>query len=410
MEKVLRGGFVMRSGEIGYPMILRQQILMPGETMRTYVEGSVRLEALRERDTSRIHARLDSFLQPIRWHYSDISDMIKEGPTSTKRPDRAAIGHQCGVGQVATAHEFLRDTCISIYNNHFKWPEANDVTTWPANGHPAVPLSMPWNRLRDSDVDDDDFTKVSVDTTDDDFDIRDIAAMQAQFRNAISNDFLNFDRFLEICNARFGARGSREVDQVPMHVDQVELGVRPYDYPATDGASLGQFASLYDFNVDHDCGMVTAHEPMVLTQVLTLRFASITESDCNYQAIARDWFGIVGDPHVLSEQPLQAVQSRDLFGVSTQTVQGYLPAGWQWRTEWNHIGPAIDARNSFPFYRDLATKNRDASTVTNSFRSTSLGDYVVRLYFHQQSLLPLDGGEALGTGFRVGSLEPDRLV
>ena len=409
MERVSRGGFVMRTGEIGYPMVIRQQLLMPGETMRTYIEGVVRMEALRERDTSRINARIDCFAQPLRWLYSDISDLVREGPNSTKRPPKAAIGHQCGVGQVSMAYRFFRDAIIKIYNEHYKWPEANDVTTWPVNGHPLVPLPMPWNRLRDSDVDDDDDTV--IDASSSEVDVREIAEMTATFQNAITNDFLSFDRFLEIMRSRYGAKGSIEVDQVPMHINHIELGVRPHDYPATDGASLGQFASLYDFYVDYDAGVFTAPEHFVLTWILSLRFASISESDSNYQAIGRDWHSIAMDPKVLAAQRLQPVQRRDLFGNSAaQTVDGYLPAGWQAKTEWNHVGDRIDARNSFPFYRDLSQKTRDASQITNSFRSTSLRDYVAQLYCHQMSMLPLMGGQQLGTGFRVGDIEPDRLV
>ena len=158
-------------------------------------------------------------------------------------------------------------------------------------------------------------------------------------------------------------------------------------------------------------GAFTAVEHTLLCCILTVRYASVTARDFNYQAKARSWDALAGDPHILSEARLENVAARELLADSTGTTgQGYLPKGWQWRTRWNDVDKNIANLASFPMYRAPTGKNRSSATVFDAFRSTTLGDMVIDLDISQISRLPFDGGEQLGTGFRVGNLEPDRMV
>ena len=76
-----RGGTVIKTGKIGRVNILRQQILLPGETVKPALNGPVRLTALRERESLKIHARLEAFVQPIRWLWDDLPAYLQEGPS-----------------------------------------------------------------------------------------------------------------------------------------------------------------------------------------------------------------------------------------------------------------------------------------------------------------------------------------
>ena len=65
--KASKGGHTLKTRKIGRANCLRQQMLMPGERMNINLDGTVRLEALRERDVVRINAHLATFMTPLRW-------------------------------------------------------------------------------------------------------------------------------------------------------------------------------------------------------------------------------------------------------------------------------------------------------------------------------------------------------
>lgn len=414
METVDRGGYFLGTGKVGYPRVLRQQLLLPGETQKTTIQGEVQLEATRQAHAPHIHCRIDSFATPWRWLWSDSVEMIREGPTSTKRPPYAsdgakyegnALNPNLGIGRFLNVREFWVDHIIKIYNEHYKWPEDDDITVWGPERNPAIPLSMPWNRLREDNIDD-----VELDVSSD-IDIQDIAELTAQFRSSMSREFLNFDRFLEITKARYGKEGSREVDQVPMHVDSTEGHVNPQTIRAMDSPGLGEAYQTYRFNIDHHAPAFTAHEHMVLATIMTVRFASITENDCNYQNAARSWIAWAGDPDIMAAAPLENVRAGELAPIAAGAQLGWLPAGWQLRTRWNVVEWRISRLRSFPLYRALGnTIQRSAAYIRDAFRSTTLGDMTITLQFHTKSHMPFKGGVQLGTGQRVDGLEPDRLV
>jgi len=387
-----RGGQTLKTGKIGRVNCVRQQLMMPGENIRSRIKGKVKLEALRERDTLRINAHLGVFLTPLRWLQSNWTDIVREGPDTAEAistvniSDFAAYGVGSYIPTPALAFpEFWKNSVLRCYNEWYKWPEDADATAWASDGNVAVPLSHTWSRLRD---------QVTPDDTDDyelasatEFDVRDLAETQGRFRSAMKRDVLSYNRYMELVKELWGADASREVDQVPMLIDSVEVGVNPKEIPATDGASLGQWQSYFDFEVDHMIDGITAPEHCVLTYMLLVRFPSIIEGVHPMTVTDNEWATLVGDPEILSQTAPVSVRRKDLTMTSSTTALGNLPAGWQWRAGHDVIGNRVDTRDSFPYMIEPTTtaQCRDATRIQDAFRSQSLGDYVVDLYFTETS-------------------------
>jgi len=196
---------------------------------------------------------------------------------------------------------------------------------------------------------------------------------------------------MEIVKETWKGDGSREVDQVPIMLDQVEVGVNPREIPATDGASLGQWQSLFDFDIDHSIRGVVAPEHCIITHILTVRFASTIESCMPLAANNLDWFELTADPEYLASAQPVLVQQKDFLQTDLTTSYGYLPAGWQWRCDHDVVGKAINIRDSFPYMEQPATltEAKDATRVKNAFRSQSLDDYVVDCFFQEDSYQPI---------------------
>ena len=392
-----RGGTTVKTGKIGHVNCIRQQLLMPGERMNISINGSVRLETLRERDVMRINAHLGVFMQPLRWLVPELPDYIKEGPDTAitipvlaNEPDWAKLG----VGSylptnMPNLYKFWQDAPVNVFNNWYKWPEEVDNTAWSIDGPAAVPLSHNWSRCRYSATPDDanDYTQDSATN----FDVRDLAEKQAAFRSAMKRDVISFGRWMELSREMYkGSDPSREVEKIPIMLDQVDVGVNPREMPATDGASLGQWQSMYDFQVNHQIRGVTAPEHMVLSYFLTVRFAPIIEGCSPLASDRHDWAEFVADPEYINAgQPVQ-VQVRDLIQSTSSTELGYLAAGWQWRSGHDVIGQRIDARDSFPYSLYPTTKEqaKDATRVVDAFRSQALGDMLIDLRFVEDSRLP----------------------
>jgi len=395
-----RGGQTLKTGKIGRVNCVRQQILLPGETVNINMKGSVNLESLRERDSLRINANLAIFMTPLRWLWAGWPQYLKEGPSGATSPptitptdlSRYGIGasHYPDMASL-TMPEFWRDSCLRVYNEWYKWPEAADVTTWDVDGEKAVPLSAAWSRCRfdASPGDPDDYTLASAT----DFDVRDLAALQARFVSSMERDVLSYNRYMELVSEMYGAKGSNEVDQVPMKIDEVDVGVNPRDLPATDGASLGQWQSLFDFSIDHQVKGVVCPEHCVLTYMLVIRFAPIIEGRAPLSLDQNTWQEYVGDPEMLSAMPPQEVLVNQIAADNDTTSLGFLPAGWQWRTGHDVIGRRVDVRDSFPYMLVPGSQNaaKNATRIKDAFRSQSLGDYMVDLYISEKSRSPIDG-------------------
>ena len=399
MSKVQRGGLTLKTGKIGRVNCIRQQLLMPGERMNIGLSGTVRLEALRERDVMRINAHLGIFMTPLRWLVSNYPDYVKDGPDTVETiPTVSSEDNwaKYGIGSYQAAapgqfHQFWQDAYNKVYNEWYKWPEDADGTgSINQDGRKAVPLSKAWSRCRYSTTPDDsgDYTVSSTSN----FDVRDLAEIQARFRDAMKRDVLSYKRWLELIDQVYKGDGSREVDQVPLMIDQVDVGVNPREMPATDGASLGTWQSLYDFGVNHGVSGVVAPEHCVLTYMLTVRFASVTEA-CHPLAVGNrlDWHEFTADPEFLSAAQPVEVQKRDLFQSNSSTVLGFLPAGWQWRCDHDVIGKRIDDRDSFPYMLvpDTQAECKDATRIKNAFRSAALGDYLADIFISEDSYQPI---------------------
>ena len=395
MTQVSRGGLSLKPGKIGRCNVLRQQLLMPGERMTINMQGKVRLETLRERDVFRINAHIATFMTPLRWLVPTWPDYVKN-PGSTSIPgiltpnlEKYGIGAYNSGAISSGCYEFWKDAPLKIYNEWFKWPESPDATEWDDDGNIAVPLSSTWSRMR-FDATPQDTTDYIQQTLTDQFDVRDLAETQSRFRSAMKRDVLSFNRWMELIKLQWKGDGSREVDQVPIMLSQAEIGVNPRDMPATDGSGLGQWQSLYDFGVNHQVRGVVAPEHCVVTTMLTVRFGAITE---NRHPLAQvtDEGTLIADPEIMSVEKPQSVTAREVFMTDSSTVLGYLPAGWQWRSDHDVIGARIDALDSFPYMRIPTTQNecKDATRIKNAFRSQRLGDYVADIYFKEDSYQPV---------------------
>ncbi len=400
MSKVQRGGLTLKTGKIGKVNCLRQQILMPGERINIDLKGSCRLESLRERDVMRINAHLGVFMTPLRWLWDDFTDYVTEGPQTAITPPVVATTpginyDSLGIGSHDTtgANDILKyyfDAYLRVYNEWYKWPEDADLTSLNVDGNTAVPLSKAWSRIRlaATPTDAEEYT---IDVSTPTMDVRELAEIQAKFRGAMKRDVLSFGRWMELVSEVYKGKGSREVDKIPILIDQIEVGVNPREIPATDGASLGQWQSLYDFQIDHQIRGVTAPEHCILTYMLTVRFASVVEGKAPLCDENIDWHVLTADPEYLSVAQPQAVGTRDFFHNSGVGDLGFLPAGWQWRTDHDVIGSRIEARDSFPMMETPTSyaNSKQAINIKPAFRSQALGDYLVDVFIKEESTQPI---------------------
>lgn len=374
--------------------------MMPGETINISLEGSVRLETLRERDVMRLNAHLGVFLTPVRWVQTNFPTYMLEGPDTAETINTTSgedNWSKYGIGSYnASANgNFLtmyKNNYDRVFNEWYKWPEDADLTgTMGDHGRAAVPMSKAWSRVRNTATPDDsaDYTVSSATN----FDVRTLAETQAKFKSAMKRDiFAMDDRWMEYLNNTYvNANPSREVDQVPIMIDQVDLGVNPREMPATDGASLGQWQSMFDFAVNHQIRGVVAPEHCILLYMLTIRFAPIVEGCSPLATDQLDWHELTADPEFLSAAMPRAVQRRELQQTTSTTELGYLPAGWQWRSDFDVIGKAVDIRDSFPYTLLPTTQAqcRDATRVKDAFRSQALDDYLVDIFCKEDSRQPI---------------------
>lgn len=406
MSLARRGGLSLKDGKIGRFNCLRQQILMPGEKMDVRIKGKIRLESLRERDVMRINADHLTFLTPIRWLWPEITDYIKQGPdTAEAVPTQGVVGFLPTLGLGAydaglmNIPKFFMDNYFRIYNEWVKWPEDPDATvlgpTW--DGLPATPLQAIWNRCRYSATPDD-TDDYQIDVSGATMDVRDLAETQALFKGGMKRDVMSFNRWMEIVNQVWRGDGSREVDQVPMLIDKTSIGVNPREIPAMDGASLGQWQSLFDFGVDHTIDGIVAPEHCILSHFIIIRFAPIIEG-MHPMCGSVDWHEMVGDPEMLAAAKPREVLLSDVIPNGGATSLGFAPAGWQWKHGHDVISRNVDIRDSFPYslVPTSQTNAKDATRIKDAFRSQALGDYMCDLYYTETSQQPI--GDAMDSYF-----------
>ena len=399
-----RGGIVLKSGKIGRVNVLRQQMLLPGERISPSVRGEVRMAPLRERETAHMHARIDAFVTPIRWLWDGWPQYVKDGPASSASPPVVTpAGYtqsDLGIGSYDQGDgspilKFFQDAPTRIYNEWYKWPEDADAVRWVTDGWKGVNLAHSWTRLQKYDGILDADSKQTV--ADGKFDLRDLAELQARYRQAVEREWIAHDRYIELLKECWNAQGSREVDKVPLRLRGDEAGVDPQTIWANDASGLGAAASIYDFKLDHMFGSYVAPEHSIVTYMLLIRMAPVAADEINPMSVvrSRDWASLVGEPGMLASQKPVAVQANHIGTTQTDTTRGYLPAGWQWRARWNCIGKRIDIRNSFPLIQQIsqstATAMRDPTRIGNPFVNETLGHYTVNVMFNEPTDSPIPG-------------------
>lgn len=416
MPRYDRGGVTMKTGRIGKLQVVRQQILAPGERINMDMRGACRLAPLRERESIRIHVRLDAFATPVRWLWPDITDWLKEGPATTKVwPTATVTPDQFGIGGSGGPKKVLKpfvDAPIRIFNEWYKWPEDNDQLGWPDEGPICVSLAHSWSRLHDSAGGgglDSELTTSQAGSREK-FDLRELAELEARFRHTQDEEWVIHGRYVDLLRQVWNSRGgSREVDQVPLRLRGAEAGVDPQNISAFDSDGLGSNASLYRFGIDHRVSF-SAPEHFIVSVMLLVRFTSVAENEISPLAGADDrgWAELAGEPGQLAALRPQEVKDRNFSATSGSDVRGYLPSGWEWRARWNTVGARIDDRDSFPLYRDLggvtAGRLRDASRIGQPFLSSSLGDYMIDLEHRDIVMSPIPGPKSsiyAGGGRRV---------
>ena len=180
--KARRDGNILKTGKIGNVNCIWQEMLMPGERMNMGLQGSVRLETLRERDVMRINAHLAVFMTPLRWLWPEFPDYLKEGPdTAIVPPTQTGFANweAFGVGSYkgnanGTLYKWFVDNPQKVYDEWYKFPEDPDSVTWLEHGLPAVPLSTPWSRCRYTATPDD-TDDYLIDVSGSTMDVRDLA-------------------------------------------------------------------------------------------------------------------------------------------------------------------------------------------------------------------------------------------
>lgn len=407
-----RGGMTFKEGYIGRLNVLRQTEVLPGEPLDVACGGVISLASQRERESGYVHARIDTFVQPKRWLYPEWPDYIKEGPATTKviptytasadagDGTRSPSLSDLGIGgrvEGAVVAKWYYDAVLRIYNEWYKWPEDPDETQIPVTPFVGLKLqNLPhyFTRLQQYDgLQAADYQLTTAEAgSRESIDVRDLAQLQARFSQAVDREWIGHNRYIELLREIYNAQGDREVDKVPMRVSQAEVGVNPQSRYATDGPSLGQAMSLYDFPVSHDVGTIVMPEHAIVTTCLAVRFAPIAENEVNPVAVVtgKTWEELVGHPEMLGAQQPRPVTVQKMTGTGAMDTLGYLPSGWEWRARWDCVGSAPDLRNSFPFIKNLETATsasglRDATNIGEPFRSVALGHYLVNVMWQEDS-------------------------
>lgn len=393
------GGKTVETARIGKLVVLRQHLLWPGERLNASITGNVRLAALRSTSAVYLHAGIYAFAAPLRWYQLDFPDYIKEGRTTIKTIDQVTTpwpgshaSRRLGIGhpQEDFAKWFVQHP-TQVHNRWFKWPEDTDasitspVTTfWDPYGPKCVNLKSAPTRIRDAPTIDSTESEVASAT---EFDVRNLALIQARFQQAAKTDWSAQDRYIPFLQDIWkGAKGSNEVDKIPMQLrNSAQLSVSPEDMYATDGPSLGQISSLNNFNVDHKWAPFIAPEHMIVCYMMLLRFKPVFADGISPMAYMNDmtYADMQGDPNVMAHLQPVNVKSREVEQ-GDATVIGVLPAGWKRREGFNHIGRRPEEISTFAFLDgapETAEGLRDASLITNAFETTVLDHALADLDF-----------------------------
>lgn len=413
-----RGGKSMMVGRIGKLNCIRQFVLLPGERLSMKMKGDVRLSPLKQLTSVNLDASIEAFAQPIRWLDDNFVDYIKEGQstalnlptiTSWNLEKRATSG--LGVGRID--HDFwdvYAKSIVNIWNEWYRWPEdtKESVASPPLSffddfGKECVNLPSAQTRLHDTPVLDSSEYQVGSAVN---MDVRDLAAIQARYSQAAKTDWSSQERYTKFMQDVYGARGSKEVDQIPTRLQKgAQLSVKGRDLYATDGSSLGEKSSINAFGIDHTFQDYIAPEHMIISVCCLLRFMPIFDSSVSPYIYPDDlsYAVVQGDGNQLGAIAPVPVKSREVDGSGTSSVIGYLPSGWQLREGYNHIAHTVLELNNFPLLDNqplTAAGMRDASKIGSCFRSTALEHYFGDINFqcNVDSRIPPAGTSIMSGG------------
>lgn len=397
-----RGGKSLCVSEIGRMKTLRQFLMRPGERLTNpTITGNVRLSGLRQQTSIYLHAQLEAFAAPLRWYYPNFPTYLQEGlttaeviPTMTapvSEQDQQAVS-QLGIGHVnkAFAKWFIQHP-INIHNEWFRWPEDTkaSVTTplysfFGSHGPACINLPSAATRMHTLptiDADESDVPSVTV------LDVRTLEQYQARFEQAATTDWLSQNRYQPFMQQTYGAKGSNEVDQIPIRLAKgTTLSVMPRDMYASDGASLGELMSINNFQLDHTWGDFIAPEHMILSFVLLLRFSPVMQDGLAPGVYPSEtpYSYFQGDSNIIAAKAPEPIAAMEIDAGGDTTTIGYLPAGWQWREGHNHCDKTVRDVLNFPLLNGqpiTAAGYRDASNINNAFRSLALRHYFCDLDF-----------------------------
>lgn len=403
---------------------LRQELMHPGERWKPSVSGFIEFAPLRERHMEPVHVSLVVTWTPLRWLVAAVPDMVKEGVDTSRTFTKQGYvaGPAMGIGHSANYHQFWRDNYYRVYNEHFKWPEDSDLTpgaqlhseaAFTASngldvfeyrdfsinalyGHGAVPLAHRATRLWKDPGEADasfDFPTEAGSGGREKFDIRALERLRAKLRTEQRKHWSAVERYREILKDIYGVDGNREVDKVPVVLDDHSGWMQGSNLQATDGRSLGMSTGLMAFGVDYRFPFsFQAPEHGIFAYFICMRMKTLFAGEKNWLSDSLlTTPEILGMPEYYVDRPVKAVKGYAISNAANATnIVGYEPDGQEWRTGWNKLDVDYVRRNTFPFRPNpipLTTVRRDASGYSDNFdrifRSASLGNATCKLEFKQ---------------------------
>lgn len=404
------GGF-----KLGRWQCLRQELLHPGERIRPGINGFIRLGALRQQLIQPVHVTLFVAATPVRWFEQNIVDMVKDGPKSVDTfTDASVAGNwdSLGLGFLHTnPPRFFQRNWNAVYNWHLKWPEDADrsLDAGPLSeteqqwGPQAVNLESGATRVLNADLvtaGDKEF-ETEASGAREKFDIAQLAQFMAELRGVREREWTARDRYREILQDIYNARGDRgETEQIPIVLDEVRQSLQAEEIWATDGGNLGAIAGVMQGTVDYSMDYeFVAPEHTILSYWMALRLPPVWDRGkspwCDHDTFT--WAERVADPTVLANQEPQQRTARYYVGNQSANV-GYEPSGHMWRYGWSCVDQVVTNLGNYLFHMGLpATADilRKHPNVGAAFVSQAIGDGLFSLDFQQTSEsnvpLPMSG-------------------
>lgn len=412
-----RGGAHITGLKIGRVTHLRNWLVLPGEKLDVSLSGFVNLQPLREQHALPIKIGVALFAAPVRWYEPYFEQLIrlKQGAASSysmlalqffaQNPDCLGLGRIEAMPMVWRAWVDFID---AIYNFWFKWPAHADSLqqVWKTSadicqyGRPVVNDDSVLTRLLDSTLADERNSTQPFDVASGrvDVDVLQLALRSVLYSRDI-DEILGGKRYREIHSQLFrGMKGSAEVEKHPMLIDQHDQYMSGDDVFGTGSDNLGSRGGVMDFQVSHRCPAFKADEEhMLLSLCLYSKLRPTYHDHHDYFADPRgmSWDVMLGDGQSVTKRGLVDVNKEEVVNSQTTgTIRlGSLPAGWQWRSGFDHVGRGIVSNGAFLLMAPSDDRVMHPN-VGNAFTSRVFGDAFAHLKIGARS-----------TGSPIGSQE-----